>query len=280
MAKQGVSKEEVLSAINTIVGEGQKPTIARIRQLIGGSPNRLLVFLREWRDSKPLLEQSVAETSAALRQILEQLEKVVAYDLEKAVTNAKSEVETDLLEERKETESLSQLCDDWENKNEDLEAKNAELNDENNKFFALNAKLTADLEQLKVEQKLEKDALEKALSEQRDIAANARTESAKIAVKLEDIPALKQQIVDLQKLINDSLLLNNDLEKKVAVLGSERANLTKINDKQEATIETLTANLQTSSLAKIEADKQVVILATELKNAQAENEKIATKLNI
>lgn len=271
MAKQGVSKEEVLSAINTIVGEGQKPTIARIRQLIGGSPNRLLVFLQEWRDSKPLLEQSVAETSAALRQILEQLEKVVASDLEKAVGNAKSEVETDLLEERKETESLSQLCDDWENKNEDLEAKNTELNDENNKFFALNTKLTADLEQLKVEQKLEKNALEKLLSEQRDIAGNARTESAKMAVKLEDMPVFKQQIVNLQKQINDSLLINNDLEKQIAVLGSERASLTKVNDKQEETIKTLTANLQTSSLAKIEADKQVAILTTELKNAQTKN---------
>ena len=222
MAKQGVSKEEVLIAINAIVAEGKKPTIARIRAIVGGSPNRLLGFLQEWRDSTPPVEQQAAELSPDLLQGIESLKSLIISDAVTVGAKIRSDVDDDLVLERRETENLSRLCSEWESKNNELDEGNLELAEENKRLSIISNKQQIDFDQLKIDHGVEIEGLKKALLQQRESAEGSRMEAAKIAVKLEAMADFEQQAIDLHGQVKDLVSSRAGLEKDLAVATSER----------------------------------------------------------
>lgn len=100
MARQGVTYSEVASAADTLVSNGQQPTIKAIRDHLGtGSPNTIHMHLTTWRDEQPV--------HAVSSEIPEALTAAIAKEIAKAASTAKAGIEALLLESRAEAEELA-----------------------------------------------------------------------------------------------------------------------------------------------------------------------------
>ncbi|MBK2124465.1 DNA-binding protein [Fangia hongkongensis] len=53
MARPGLSYDDIVNAINTLIASGNKPTINSIRETIGrGSPTTISKFFKQWKDAQ------------------------------------------------------------------------------------------------------------------------------------------------------------------------------------------------------------------------------------
>lgn len=69
--KQAVSKEEIVEAITRITTEGRKPTMAGVRELIGGSYSTIGPILQEWKENTKTTTCAALELPPTLRDTLE-----------------------------------------------------------------------------------------------------------------------------------------------------------------------------------------------------------------
>jgi hypothetical protein len=106
MARPGISKKEVFSAANELVGQGIEPTIDQIRAILGtGSNSTIAGFLREWRSLRvktegvPLNDDLPAEITGLMKglwqRVLTQSQtQIEALERESglAMENVKSEL--------------------------------------------------------------------------------------------------------------------------------------------------------------------------------------------
>jgi len=90
MAREGVSYEQVESAIEELVGSGKQVTIKGIRDVLGtGSPNTIHRHLTEWRNSRP-------NGTVVCASLPEALTGVIARELDRVAAQARAEIEDQL----------------------------------------------------------------------------------------------------------------------------------------------------------------------------------------
>ena len=221
MARTGITYNEVVAKIDEIIGSGDEPTIQKIRDLLGtGSPNTIHRHLVSWRQSRPVEQRKAPELPIDLQLAL-------VKEIERQASEARAEIEKELVDTQKESDLLSKA-------GEELEETNAILEEENNSLLSERERLSA----LCDERHNELESLKKDLEREREAAEKARIQSAQSLNKIE---SLEEKITTLDKQLMNALAelkdTKNNLiscEKSSAVLESNLDNEKNIsNDLRE-----------------------------------------------
>jgi DNA-binding transcriptional MocR family regulator len=97
MARPGITREQVFSACDELTARDETPTIDKIRALIGGSPNTVHKYKREWEIENPQKNRNPADEVRRLERVVADLEKDLANA--QALAEARQEI-VDLLREQ------------------------------------------------------------------------------------------------------------------------------------------------------------------------------------
>ena len=94
MARPGISFEQVAQAADSLLGEGQQPTIKALRERLGdtGSPNTIHRHLTTWRAARP------QATPAGTPELPASLAGAIAAEIERATAAARAEIEARLIQ--------------------------------------------------------------------------------------------------------------------------------------------------------------------------------------
>jgi len=196
MARIGVTKEDVFQAAESIRGEGETPSIDRVRVRLGntGSPNTIHKHLKLWKASLPQVRQEVQELDADLAA-------AVAANIDKKAAAARSVAEKEAIEANRQLDLLA-------DNNELLEAEIDTVRERNE---ALEIAQTAAIAEAKsFKEQIEK--LEKQCGKDQAAAESARLETAEARY------TVKAQIEKLAKLESDlaAALSRSDAEREAA----------------------------------------------------------------
>mgnify|MGYP000373710730 FL=1 len=204
----GITYDDVVGAIDALVGRGETPSIPKVRKELGdtGSPNTIQKHLLAWRSAAPVVSRVAIELPDTVKgAIIGAIERQSSLD--------RSEVDKKLLIATEELSLLAKTGEDLEFENEDLIEKNKVLAEENQKLSTLIDERTSKLKKTTDELQIERDFLEKS-----------RVSQAENILKIEQLE--KDLIIqsDENKNLNSELKKSkNDLivsEKSLAVLES------------------------------------------------------------
>lgn len=117
MARPGISFEIVAQAADTLVGRGEKPTIAAVREEIGtGSPNTIHRHLTAWKAAQAPSERQTAILPAELASAL-------AQEIERQASAARADAEADALDARQTADQLASTGEVLEAEADELREK-------------------------------------------------------------------------------------------------------------------------------------------------------------
>jgi hypothetical protein len=102
MARTGITQEEVFQAAEAIRGEGDTPSIDRVRVRLGdtGSPNTIHKYLKIWKASLPPVRQEVEELEPELLA-------AIAASIAKKAAAARAKAEKETIEANAQLDSLA-----------------------------------------------------------------------------------------------------------------------------------------------------------------------------
>lgn len=121
MAREGISYEQVVVAIEELVGSAKQVTIKGIRDVLGtGSPNTIHRHLTEWRNSRP-------NGTVVCATLPEVLTGVIARELDRVAAQARAEIEDQLSQAKIEALELATAGEALEVEIETLKASIAAI---------------------------------------------------------------------------------------------------------------------------------------------------------
>ena len=125
MARQGITRDQVFTAADALVGDGQQPTINAIRERLGGtgSPNTIHKHLVQWREARPVAAVAAPELPQALTA-------AIAGEIEKAAAKARAEKEQELQQAQAEAAELGAAGEALEAERDELAEQVAVLTTE------------------------------------------------------------------------------------------------------------------------------------------------------
>ena len=101
MARPGITYEQVASAADALVGQGDRPTIQAVREALGtGSPNTIHRHLTQWKAA-----QAPAERQAA--RLPDDLAAALAREIERQASASRAEAKAALEHEQARSDRLS-----------------------------------------------------------------------------------------------------------------------------------------------------------------------------
>lgn len=250
MARPGITYDEVVSAIDTLIANGEDPTINRIREELGtGSPNTIHRHLVAWRSSQPVAQRKAPELPP-------ELQAAIVREFERQSADARSEVEKALVATQKEAATLSKS-------GEELEEANAALEDENADLSAHKGRLQA----LADERQEEIKNLNGKLDAERKSLEEAHIEIARGRNKIESLELSASELKDRIKVLADELKVAEkgriDAEKAAAVSEAKLESEVKVSADLRAQLETMTRKHDE--------------LSTEVRSVQKENHLLSDK---
>ena len=140
MARQGITRDQVFTAADALVGDGQQPTINAIRERLGGtgSPNTIHKHLVQWREARPVAAVAAPELPQALTT-------AIAGEIEKAAAKARAEKEQELQQAQAEAAELGAAGEALEAERDELAEQVAVLTTERDTLAGKAAQQAADL---------------------------------------------------------------------------------------------------------------------------------------
>lgn len=124
MARPGISFEIVAHAADTLVGRGEKPTIAAVRNEIGtGSPNTIHKHLTAWKATQAPAQRQTAT-------LPDELAAALAQEIERQASAARADAEAIALDAQQTADQLAETGETLETENDDLRAKADQLSAE------------------------------------------------------------------------------------------------------------------------------------------------------
>lgn len=183
MARPGIKYQEVAAAADSIIAEGDNPTIEKIRFKLGtGSPNTIHRHLTVWRAASPIKQRRTPELPVELQVALVQ-------EFERQAAEVRTDLEDKLTQAQSEASELAEVGERIEAQIDELTECNQVLSDECQRLRAL-----AD------ERANEVKKLEANLSKEREAAEKVRIQTAVCEAKLEssarEIARLGKDLVD------------------------------------------------------------------------------------
>lgn len=223
MARPGITFDQVATVADALIGEGKQPSIVAVRERLGtGSSSTIHQFLTTWRAARPQAVIAAPELPASLTT-------AIASEIERAAANARSEIESKLVQSQAEAVELA-------NASELIEAERDEL-------FEQVAELTTERDTLagKAEQQAQDIKVQSERIEREQQAAEAaRVELAKAQLKIEaGTDRLVEKVQEIERL-RTTLAIENEgrieAEQQAAVLTAKLESMTDRANKAEARI--------------------------------------------
>lgn len=185
MARKGVSRDEVFSAADSLVGDGQSPTIKAVRERLGGtgSPNTIHRYLGYWRETRPV-------PTAVVHELPQALTSAIAEEINKAVSRVKSEKESELAQVREEAEDLANSGEILEVERDEIAQEVVELTTERDTLAGKAAQQALDL--IEANERIRREQV---------AAEGARVELAKALLRVESqAERYTEQATELKRL--------------------------------------------------------------------------------
>jgi chromosome segregation ATPase len=181
MARIGITQEEVFQAAEAIRGEGETPSIDRVRVRLGntGSPNTIHKYLKIWKASLPPVRQEVEELEPELLA-------AIAASIAKKAAAARAKAEKETIEANAQLDSLAENSGLVDSEIESVREQNEALEVAQTAAAAEANALKQQIEKLDAQCKADQGAAESARTE----VATARV---KIETQAEQITDIKQQ---------------------------------------------------------------------------------------
>lgn len=262
MAREAsITQEEVNAVADRLRATGVKPTARGVREALGGgSMATVLKYLQVWQSGQVRQAETPTVMPAGLQ-------KALLDFIGQEVASAKVALETDLVASQQangdlivESERQASVIDSQEQEIEVLHEEKAELS---GRF----SQLTTDL-----------DSAKKEAEEQRQAAEAARTEQAKLQLRLEGLPRLEAEIEKLRAAL--------ETERNARVASDQLAAVAAAKlEKTEAQVVDLQTRLTKAEGATREADQtadklrgQLVTVEGMLETTRKEGEQLKTTL--
>ncbi len=162
MARQGITRDQVFTAADALVGDGQQPTINAIRERLGGtgSPNTIHKHLVQWREARPVAAVAAPELPQALTA-------AIAGEIEKAAAKARAEKEQELQQAQAEAAELGAAGEALEAERDELAEQVAVLTTERDTLAGKAAQQAADLAEAQQRIEREQQAAENGTAQDR-----------------------------------------------------------------------------------------------------------------
>lgn len=211
-----VTFESVAAAAAALAESAQRPTVRAIMATLGGgSPNTILPHLRAWQAARPSIKTADVSIDPRIAGILaEQIAATVAQATLAAEARA-----TDLEADAEVVADAGRLA----------EARADELAGEVNRVQTENQQLTGRLDALTNEiEKLKQEsaaAIANARADtqrEREAAELSRQSLVRAELRLESMPALQQQLVQLREQLDATQIARTTAEQDAAVAKAEK----------------------------------------------------------
>ena len=265
-----ITQEEVNAAADQLRASGAKPTSRAVRELLGGgSMATVLKHLQVWqgRQVRP------AETQAVLPI---GLQRALVDFIAQEVASAKVTLESDLVTAQHanqyliaESERLAAALEREQSAVETLQADKAELS-------GRLGQLNNDLEDVRAE-----------AAAQREAAEHARTEKAKLELRLEGVPRLEAEIERLKAALESERTAKVVAEQQAAV---SQARLEKTEGqlkelvannavpRLDAELGKLKASLDEERAVRVSAEQQAAVAQAKLEKTEVQATDLAARL--
>ncbi len=204
MGRRGISYEDVVSAIDTLIARGEHPGLNQIRALLGtGSPNTVQKHKTTWLQTQPQAQRKAPELPA-------DLQTAIVNAFERQAADARADLERNLAEAQREAATLADAGEELEETVASLEDKNTELAAEKERLTALSNERHDEIENLN--NKL--DAERKSLEESHIQVAQGRNKIESLQGDIFDLKDRIKQLSDEYKLAEKGRI---ESEKSAAV---------------------------------------------------------------
>lgn len=265
-----ITQEEVNVVADQLRATGAKPTARAVREALGGgSMATVLKHLQVWqgRQVRPPEAQAVLPVG---------LQRALVDFIAQEVASAKVTLETDLVTAQQanqdliaESERLAAALEREQSTVESLQADKAELS-------GRLGQLTKDLDDVRAE-----------AAAQREAAEHARTEKAKLELRLEGVPRLEAEIERLKAALES--------ERSAKVVAEQQAAVAQARlDKTEGQLKELVANnavprldaelgklktaLDAERAVRVSAEQQAAVALAKLDKTEAQANDLAARL--
>ncbi|MBS7350802.1 MAG: DNA-binding protein [Comamonas sp.] len=265
-----ITQEEVNSVADQLRATGAKPTARAVREALGGgSMATVLKHLHVWQSHQVRAPDTQAVLPVGLQRALEDF-------IAQEVASAKVTLEADLVTAQQanqdliaESERLAAALEREQSAVKTLQADKAELS-------GRLGQLTKDLEEVRAE----------AVA-QREAAEHARTEKAKLELRLEGVPRLEAEIERLKVALESERSAKVVAEQQAAVA---QARLEKtegqlkelvVNNpvpRLDAELVKLKASLDEERAVRVSAEQQAAVAQAKLEKTEAQATDLAARL--
>ena len=190
MARPGITREQVWQAADQLKGEGDDPTIEKIRARIGGSPNTVHKHFREWRQSQPQAQREAPQLPADLQAAL-------VAEIDKQASAARAAAESEAIQAQEAADTLAEIGATLEEEAEKLRVQLEELENEKERAEAVAS-----------ERKSEIERVNSQLAREMEAAESARMETAESRFTLDaltdQVAQLKTEVSDLTRALDEA----------------------------------------------------------------------------
>ena len=271
-----ITYETVASAAEALREEGKNPSVRLVKRYLGGgSPNSILKHLNDWKAGRPLIRVSEIDIDDAVIDGIRQQMARVAEGAAKGAEERAAGIEEDL-------QTVSEALHEAEQRIEALEKELAQ---------AREATQAAERERQKIQEMAEHDSLNAAqalevaqsrLQEERERGDAARQELAQARVRLEQLPALQDEVKTLRDNLAQEQQARQQAEKEKAVADTRVADAIETRENLKTQTESLRSDLDTLKeeariMAKDSKD-EITALRQALSKSQQERYKLESEL--
>jgi len=188
MARPGITYQEVSAAADSLIAEGDNPTIQKIRAKLGtGSPNTIHRHLTTWRAAAPVKERKAPELPAELQAALVQ-------EFERQAAEVRAELENKLIEAQTEASELAETGEQLETDMNELRELNQSISDESQRLEALAEERAKEIRKLEAELAKERDAAEKVRVQLAKALNKTEIQAERITTQEDRISTLKADL--------------------------------------------------------------------------------------
>ena len=194
MARQGVTLEQVAAVADALVGEGQQPTIRAVRERLGdtGSPNTIHRHLTAWREARPV-------AAAAAPGLPQALTTAIAAEIERAVSQARGEIEGRLVQAQAEAAELAAAGEALETERDALAEQVAALTRERDTLTGKATQQAADLAEAQQRIGREQQAAEAARVEVATARLKIEAQAERGSAQTAEIERLRAALAEAQQ---------------------------------------------------------------------------------
>ena len=191
-----VTSERVYAAADTLEASGTRVSVRTVRDYLGGgSPNQITPLLASWRARKPAVAAAEIQLDPRIGQLIAEQVRVAAGDAATRADERAAEAEDTLTLCQQENTELAEQLEAVSRALEEARAKVAQQ-------AGTISEIREEIERVRNEADEEVEEANIRASREREIAETAQHALARAELRLESMPRLEGELVQLLSLIH------------------------------------------------------------------------------